>query len=657
MATVGRVSPSETKPGWVPKLAVRSRTSTPDGELAALPVLNRGASPPVSRPASNRTTTPTIPRRRSEHSHHSQESLERLRRSSQAESQAPSRTQDGKKAKKRGAGVLGFLTLKEPSSAAWAQYAEAQKKAAAQTPGRSKADVLPGVSSQKLPDFVPKTNSKWDGLPDSPKQSSMQTKGSSKRLSTTSSATKQTSRSTLSGFSDGSGDSGSRKRYGSISSKPAKPESAPQAPSKRMSVQSQQSTVGSVNGVARPLTATTDRSGVRGYSAVTPWNEPVVDGGRDRQSGSDQTTFLLPPTPPPMICEATLEPALPELDASESQQAQYQTSPDQSPQTPPVNFGCSEHGPSVADPLFSPQSVSEMGRLWTFWHSDTDTDAEVPRAVSPSVKNFSRPIQRQQYGIAVQPHAPIAIIVESEDDGTETDGGREAAEESDYSTPRHERPDAFSGDGDTALACDASTLDGEEKATSKGMLKVVAEDDDLKMVVSLRDAEGRTSPFIFERERIAPLDLAPSVAGNAGLSLNRVISNASRTTAATDATDFTVNAPLQSPTFSASNQDSTRPSTPGSTVSIATAQRRPSLMSIQSQANSLAPSDISEQWGLSPKQRLGLGGMVVRKEETGIMPWEVDEDVSTGRSVSRASMLSGVDGSKLKRLSLRLGRK
>ncbi|KAH9844647.1 Ca2+-modulated nonselective cation channel polycystin [Teratosphaeria destructans] len=65
--------------------------------------------------------------------------------------------------KKRGVGMLGFLTMKEPSTSAWEEYAEAQNKIAAERGGR--AIGMPGVSSRELPAHVPKTNSKWDGLP------------------------------------------------------------------------------------------------------------------------------------------------------------------------------------------------------------------------------------------------------------------------------------------------------------------------------------------------------------------------------------------------------------------------------------------------------------------------------------------------------------
>lgn len=54
------------------------------------------------------------------------------------------------------------IANKEPSLNAWAHYAEQQKREAKV---KGKAVVIGRVSSRKLPDHVPKVNSKWDGLP------------------------------------------------------------------------------------------------------------------------------------------------------------------------------------------------------------------------------------------------------------------------------------------------------------------------------------------------------------------------------------------------------------------------------------------------------------------------------------------------------------
>jgi hypothetical protein len=70
--------------------------------------------------------------------------------------------------KKKKNGMLSFLTMKEPSQLALEQYAEAQRKHAADKGGPAPVG-RPGISSQKLPTSVPKVNSKWDGVPEARK--------------------------------------------------------------------------------------------------------------------------------------------------------------------------------------------------------------------------------------------------------------------------------------------------------------------------------------------------------------------------------------------------------------------------------------------------------------------------------------------------------
>ncbi|KJX99167.1 hypothetical protein TI39_contig370g00009 [Zymoseptoria brevis] len=67
--------------------------------------------------------------------------------------------------KKKSSSVLGFLALKEPSTVAFEEFAEQERKRAGRKGGKAAAVIMPGVSSQKLPEHVPKVNSKWDGLP------------------------------------------------------------------------------------------------------------------------------------------------------------------------------------------------------------------------------------------------------------------------------------------------------------------------------------------------------------------------------------------------------------------------------------------------------------------------------------------------------------
>ncbi|MCJ1280527.1 hypothetical protein MMC21_008356 [Puttea exsequens] len=64
--------------------------------------------------------------------------------------------------KKKSGFLTSLFTVKEPSAQALEDY---KKQLMKQSNGRSHAVGLPGVSSAKLPPTVPRTNSKWDGVP------------------------------------------------------------------------------------------------------------------------------------------------------------------------------------------------------------------------------------------------------------------------------------------------------------------------------------------------------------------------------------------------------------------------------------------------------------------------------------------------------------
>lgn len=66
-----------------------------------------------------------------------------------------------KTSKKKSSSFFNFLTVKEPTSGALEQYAQSQKKQAAE----KGTAFMAGISSQKLPAEVPRVNTKWDGLP------------------------------------------------------------------------------------------------------------------------------------------------------------------------------------------------------------------------------------------------------------------------------------------------------------------------------------------------------------------------------------------------------------------------------------------------------------------------------------------------------------
>ncbi|KAK0660916.1 hypothetical protein DIS24_g2906 [Lasiodiplodia hormozganensis] len=80
---------------------------------------------------------------------------------SSAHSKAAPDAQPKQKSKKKGSSFFSFLAVKEPTSGALEQYAELQRKQAAE----KGTAFMAGVSSQKLPSEVPRVNTKWNGLP------------------------------------------------------------------------------------------------------------------------------------------------------------------------------------------------------------------------------------------------------------------------------------------------------------------------------------------------------------------------------------------------------------------------------------------------------------------------------------------------------------
>lgn len=109
-------------------------------------------------------------------------------------------------AKKKTRSIFDFVKLKEPSSNALAQFAEAQRKQATEK-GNKQVVGLPGVSKQKLPSGVPKVTSKWNGLPSKPSSTNPDGRASSgydREMSGAMPSTSRLSLSTSSSRSSGS---------------------------------------------------------------------------------------------------------------------------------------------------------------------------------------------------------------------------------------------------------------------------------------------------------------------------------------------------------------------------------------------------------------------------------------------------------------------
>lgn len=688
---------SSAVPKRIPKLAVRNRTSgegSQDGPASpALPEVDEASNLPSSQ-SSNRTMSPALGRR---HSEQSQRSGERLRTSGSDSTKAS----DGFGKKKKASGVLGFLTLKEPSTSAWEEFAQTQRKAAAQ---RNPAGGMPCASSKKLPTHVPKTNSKWDGLPDNAKRKASDAKPN--RPSTTSTSSR------------GSGDRSPAKRYGSLSSRPSRSQST-----KRVSLTA---SVIAPELASEPPRATTSsseppraRPSAFGYNGIVPpfrvelpapENRLELDGNEMRvelpedghtvaelDSHRSPQTFLHPPSPPPGLPELSSSPlSTPELETPNIPQlldsceiSNGATSSETSPQTPPIDndqqFTFLPGEDRLVQYGAQHRHIDPNG---TFLNSDTENE-DAGAKPSRRVLNFSRPIARTppppvtdenvsvessvdegyvmfKSKLTTHDHLNMPPLIERgsmeheefpleptfDPENSETDDEEEQSTV--VPTPEshvHEaRAAAEPSDYFSGAKVQINPVDDEEEIDSDGE----------EPVANLRDNAGCTSPFIFVPGNIekgkkptkpymppSSLPLRPS-------------STSSRMTNLTVATDTTATYTVQSPTFSEAPSESTRPS---SATSCAAARRRPSLSPIRSNSDaaSIAPSEMSVQWTMSPKERLGLGGKVIRRDHTAGLPWEVGEaerrSTSSNDPASKRHSTLSLETRKLKRLSMRLGRK
>lgn len=253
--------------------------------------------------------------------------------------------------KKKSSGVLGFLTLKEPSTSALEEFAEQERRKAAQKNFRSDGVMLPGVSSQKLPDHVPKVNSKWDGLPDS-----------AKRKLDKNGEREKAKRSSVTSFSSsGSGDA-PRRSYGSLSSKPVARQSQDRTASTTQAA--------TVSADGRPDTATSKLS-----STPSSTTHPALRHTQSQLSNdvraqalhlpTPTTAFRLDPQDDAFEFELSDIPSLQERDYSSGSA----TSPEASPRTPAfdaVSPGF-DHGASrcQSPTVVVSSSPKGNGGLWT----------------------------------------------------------------------------------------------------------------------------------------------------------------------------------------------------------------------------------------------------------------------------------------------------
>ena len=566
-----------TTPRRIPKLAVRNRIPDEEAEEFARKLGSRDGEYAASQAASSRSSerASTIPdgwdRRPSDLSL-------RVRRTStqQPKDVPPTRQGDGKvlQAKKKKSGVFGFLTLKEPSTSAWEEFAETQKKAAAakkrESGGKATTTSALGVSSQKLPNHVPKVNSKWDGLPETAKRK-MEAQRERERANRSSVfsavSTRQSVRSGGSSFSDST--QSPRRTYGSLSSRPQSL-GILASRSQRLSTQSGSSSQPSRDSnLPQPTPPNAIHPALR---------EHPVQELPSRHS----ETFLHPPSPPPIQRQPGSPDDVPEeLPALEDYEALshvlYTTSPEKSPLTPltPPPFEIPK--PPSEDTLGVTAATSIAGEYitnGTFWNSDTETEDMPIKKSAVSVPRSSYVLTWQQSEAAIP--------------------------EDDEPSPPPSRDEQMS---DWPLR----TKKVMPRPTPLERAALHSYQPSTASVPSRMDST--TSRFSTATGTTATTMLSPTFSTNTMLTEDDTSrpSTAASTTTAHQMYDLS---PIRS------NSD-------GSICA-------PSI------APSTAPSELSVRWTMSPTERLGLGAKV-RKGNADVLPWEMDEPPNALRNSTHSS--------------------
>lgn len=150
-----------------PRLFPRAHPADSNG-VPPRPELPEGSVMPKTTTAVN-DFTPTTPEQAATTSR--SPPAERTTSPQSADEARPGSSQSNRNSKSsKKNSLVAFLTLKEPSTKALEDFADAEREKAKQkgaAAATASAAVPPSVSTQKLPDYVPKVNSKWDGMPES----------------------------------------------------------------------------------------------------------------------------------------------------------------------------------------------------------------------------------------------------------------------------------------------------------------------------------------------------------------------------------------------------------------------------------------------------------------------------------------------------------
>lgn len=565
-------------PQRVPKLAVRHRSSdgtAPDGasvstassndtsDLAIMPCSTKSTDEQPSRPSTAQTTKSDV---RSSNSN-------RISASSSHSSGG-----QAKENKKKGSSVLGFLSLKEPSANALEQFAELQRKQAAERGGAMSAGTLPGISSRKLPPTVPKVNTKWDGLPESAKRKEA---AKDKRFSASDSI-KSGSTTAWSGpflghvrsavySSHSSGSSNS-------SNSPASSIEFPSLMNRTASVAASSSSTSSERrGISKPLVPPLVKK-----EDTTVKHRPLLK--TPSQSSLPEISYFFPSTP-----------------TTNGDSLVLATPPDMSPLTPVE-------------------------------HSMPQLHPEKPIQVSPA-ESYHAPLD--DAGLTKWPHSADSIVIQPP--GSETTNAPEAPV---TTKPKKWLRGFLAGEAQPVLLKGEALDDDASSIASTIVQRPESSTGPPPPVpMRLRPLSTPTSPGL--DTDTAPPPIPQRIRPFLGPFPSSTMSSGPLTPESDARPDFFKSISLDSSLDSSndSSNDSrpssaasqSRPSSAGTIMApIEKAEARPSTDSrsihrprdsidMRSMASSVAPSVLSARWFQSPKERLGLGGRIKKPES---LPWE-----------------------------------
>ena len=505
--------------------------------------------------------------------------------------------------KKKKGGMLGFLTLKEPSTSAWAQFADAEKEKARQKGVNTSKSGLPGVSSQKLPEFVPKVNSKWDGLPESVhrKSSDSKTTNRTNRTSTVSSSTRQSNWTAMSSMSEGSQEA--KHRFGCISS----PLQSPRHP---------RDSTGSNALYVLDERKSTSSSSTRQPPALaieTASREDVVETTDENRP----QTFLLEPSPVEQekiaLPQLTVPLTPPELDGAEM------------PLVQELDAKTNSGNGMLVSPLTPPAEGNNNAPALMGIHYPELDSASGERGGAESMLSGHDPTPERNIDSLAPPSPPFRRNLN-------------------FSRPRREKPDL-----PRLQALPPPNIAAAIRSGNAG--------DGVTLSPSLKTSTGRIEPFLtdtFATHSRETGHIPQRVASTSYTEFSQVKAGAAEESSSFIFEDTPPPEDMERPTPLTFYDDQDRPETAGSDTT-AHRDNEPSAVRSNSQASlapSHAPSAMSERWQMSPKERLGLGSRVRRSE---VMPWELAEDLDAMRDVSGPT--SPLPESKRKRLSIRLSTK